>query len=81
MRSASTRTDRRLVTGRAIARRLSRYHFWRGVGEHMGLTVPQTREQFLAWTYDYEDPDTATLTGAAPSWTNCSPTAAQSLPA
>lgn len=36
------------------AERLSRYHFWRGVGEYMGLTVPETRDAFLAWTLDYE---------------------------
>lgn len=36
------------------AERLSRYHFWRGVGEYMGLTVPPTRDAFLAWTFDYE---------------------------
>lgn len=36
------------------AEKLARYHFWRGVGEYMGLTVPSTPEQFLAWTLDYE---------------------------
>lgn len=30
------------------------YHFWRGVGERMGLTVPSTREDFLQWVHDYE---------------------------
>lgn len=30
------------------------YHFWRGVGERMGLTVPATREAFLQWVHDYE---------------------------
>lgn len=36
------------------AERLSRYYFWRGIGEYMGLAVPQTRAAFLAWTLDYE---------------------------
>lgn len=34
--------------------RISRYHFWRGVGERMGLTVPDDRDKFLEWTLDYE---------------------------
>lgn len=36
------------------AERVARYHFWRGVGEYMGLDVPGTRETFLAWVRDYE---------------------------
>ena len=32
----------------------ARYHFWRGVGEQMGLVVPPTPEQFMAWTLAYE---------------------------
>lgn len=34
--------------------KVARYHFWRGVGEYMGLVVPPSPEQFLAWTRDYE---------------------------
>ncbi|GEM30984.1 hypothetical protein NN3_19910 [Nocardia neocaledoniensis NBRC 108232] len=34
--------------------REAHYQFWRGVGEYMGLTVPGTRAQFLAWTLNYE---------------------------
>ncbi|WP_188113421.1 oxygenase MpaB family protein [Nocardioides humilatus] len=30
------------------------FHFWRGVGERMGLAVPETREAFLQWVLDYE---------------------------
>lgn len=33
---------------------LARYHFWRGVGERMGLDVPVGREEFYRWTLDYE---------------------------
>ncbi|MGW5112734.1 oxygenase MpaB family protein [Nocardia sp. NPDC004123] len=36
------------------ADRLARFHFWRGVGERMGLEVPDTRADLLAWTLDYE---------------------------
>jgi hypothetical protein len=36
------------------AEKLARYHFWRGVGEYMGLEVPPTPEQLLAWTLHYE---------------------------
>ncbi|KAF0963601.1 oxygenase MpaB family protein [Rhodococcus sp. T7] len=35
--------------------RLSRYHFWRCVGEYMGLDVPGSRDAFLDWTLKYED--------------------------
>ena len=38
----------------SAAEKLARYHFWRGVGVRMGLNVPPTPEQFLAWTLDYE---------------------------
>ena len=34
--------------------REARFHFWCQVGEYMGLDVPQTREGFLRWTFDYE---------------------------
>lgn len=34
--------------------RTARYHFWRGVGDYMGLPVPDTREKFLAWVTGYE---------------------------
>jgi hypothetical protein len=34
--------------------KLARFLFWRGVGEYMGLTVPPTQEQLVAWTLDYE---------------------------
>lgn len=34
--------------------RISRYRFWRGVGERMHLNVPDSRERFLAWAVDYE---------------------------
>ncbi|MEU1203848.1 oxygenase MpaB family protein [Nocardia sp. NPDC005825] len=37
------------------ADRLARFHFWRGVGERMGLEVPATRTELLAWTLDYEN--------------------------
>lgn len=37
------------------AERLARFHFWRSVGEHMGLEVPATRSEFLSWTIDYEN--------------------------
>lgn len=33
---------------------LGLYHFWRGVGERMGLSVPDTREDLLRWVHDYE---------------------------
>jgi hypothetical protein len=36
------------------AEKIARYHFWRGVGEYMGLDVPPSAEQFRAWTLDYE---------------------------
>ncbi|MGU3433033.1 hypothetical protein ACNHUS_08435 [Actinomycetes bacterium M1A6_2h] len=34
--------------------RVSRFHFWRQVGDYMGLDVPPTRDQFLQWTKGYE---------------------------
>ncbi|OZC95458.1 hypothetical protein CH275_27195 [Rhodococcus sp. 06-235-1A] len=34
--------------------RESRFHFWRQVGEFMGLDVPAARSQFLHWTLQYE---------------------------
>ncbi|GAC69856.1 oxygenase MpaB family protein [Gordonia soli] len=34
--------------------RIARFHFWRAVGEYMGLDVPTTRDEFLSWTLDYE---------------------------
>ena len=37
------------------AERLARYHFWRGVGEQMRLSVPESPSAFLAWTLDYEE--------------------------
>lgn len=36
------------------AERLARYHFWRGVGEYMGLDLPRSRAAFYSWTLDYE---------------------------
>ena len=33
---------------------LGLYHFWRGVGERMGLMVPGTPAAFRAWVDDYE---------------------------
>lgn len=33
---------------------LAHYYFWRGVGEHMGLEVPPSRQEFLDWIDAYE---------------------------
>ncbi|MEZ0578463.1 oxygenase MpaB family protein [Nocardioides sp. MH1] len=33
---------------------LGLFHFWRGVGLRMGLTVPDTRADLLQWVRDYE---------------------------
>ncbi|MDF3320122.1 oxygenase MpaB family protein [Rhodococcus sp. C3V] len=35
--------------------RVSRYFFWRNVGERMGLKIPPTRDAFLAWIFEYEN--------------------------
>ncbi|MFC8531983.1 oxygenase MpaB family protein [Nocardia sp. NPDC057227] len=36
------------------AERVAQYHFWRGVGERMGLTVPETAAAFQGWALAYE---------------------------
>ncbi|HJR90245.1 MAG TPA: oxygenase MpaB family protein [Aeromicrobium sp.] len=33
---------------------VAHYNFWRGVGEVMGLGVPGSRDDFLAWTHAFE---------------------------
>jgi hypothetical protein len=45
------------------AEKLARFHFWRGVGEYMGLTVPPSPDRLLAWTRDYERAHYATTEG------------------
>ncbi|MDT8913001.1 oxygenase MpaB family protein [Amycolatopsis sp. PS_44_ISF1] len=45
------------------AEKVAHYHFWRGVGEYMGLPVPTTAEAFRAWTLDYERRHSATTEG------------------